>query len=75
MSDIATIGYIAKDCRWRATVTYEVDNGEMRSVVHDVMEIEDLQDLIESGPTFCAIRDFKIEYWGPRETIKESMEA
>lgn len=72
MSEIARIGYIAKDCRWRATITYQVTGEETRSVVHDVMELEDLQEIIEGGPTFCAIREFKIEYCGPKETIEES---
>jgi len=71
---VAYIGYVEQDCRWRATITYQVTETETRKVVHDIMEIEDLQDLVESGPTFCSIVDFKIEYCGPRETIKESME-
>lgn len=70
---IATIGYIAKNCRWRATIEYQVTDSETRSVVHDVMELEELQSLVEAGPTFCAIVDFRIEYCGPKETIKESM--
>lgn len=72
MNDITHIGYIQEDCRWRATITYQVTETETRKVVHDVMEIEELQDLVESGPTFCAIVDFKIEYCGYKETIKES---
>lgn len=75
MNEISTIGYIAKDCRWRATVTYKVTETENRSVVHDIEELEELQSLIERGPTFCAIVDFKIEYLGPKETIKESYES
>lgn len=75
MEYLVYIGYIEKDCRWRATISYQVTETEFRSVVHDVMEIEDLHDLVERGPTFCAIRDFKIEYIGPKETIKEAMES
>ena len=74
MSELATIGYIAEDCRWRATITYQVTEEETRSVVHDVMELYELQDLVEQGPTFCAIRDFRVEYCGPKQTIKESYE-
>lgn len=66
------IGYIEQDKRWKATVTYEVDIEETRQVIHHVEELEELQGLIEQGPTFCAIRDFQIEYCGPKETIKES---
>lgn len=73
--NIAQIGYIAEDCRWRATITYQVDDNETRSIVHDIEELEELQDLVEQGPTFCAIVDFKIEYCGHKETIKESWEA
>jgi len=35
---ISRIGYIAKDCRWRATIKYQVTETETRTVVHDVME-------------------------------------
>lgn len=33
------------------------------------------KDLVEMGPTFCSIVDFKIEYCGQKETIKESYES
>ena len=75
MTDIAYIGYIAEDKRWRATITYAVTDTETRAVVHDVMELKQLHDLVERGPTFCAIRDFKIEYLGPKETIKQARES
>lgn len=74
MNEITHIGYIEEDCRWRATITYQVTDTETRKVVHDVAEIEDLHELIERGPTFCSIVDFRIEYCGPKETIKESFE-
>ncbi len=73
MSDIVRIGYVPEDTRWTATVAYEVDDGELRRVTHHVMELEELHDLIEIGPTFCSIRSFTIEYCGPKETIKEAM--
>ena len=72
MSDIERIGYIPKNTRWCATVDYRVTETETRTVIHHVMELEELQDLIESGPTFCAIKNFSIEYCGPKETIQES---
>lgn len=72
MSDVTRIGYVPEKKRWRATVTYEVDNAEMRQEIFDIWELEELQSLIEGGPTFCSIRDFKIEYMGSKETIKEA---
>jgi hypothetical protein len=74
MGKISNIGYIAQDCRWRVNVTYQVTEDETRSVVHDIMELVELQDLIEQGPTFCSIIDFTIKYCGSVETIKESYE-
>ena len=72
--EIATIGYVAEDSRWKAVIQYQVTDGETRTVIHDVEEIEDLQELVENGPTFCAIVEFKIEYLGAeKETILESM--
>ena len=67
------IGYVEKDRRWKATVVYNVTKTETRKVIHHVMELYELQELIENGPTFCAIKSFKIEYCGPKETIEESM--
>ena len=73
--EVDRIGYIPKDTRWKATVSYEVDDKELRQVTHHIMELYELQQLIESGPTFCSIRSFQIEYCGPKETIKEAMES
>lgn len=67
------IGYIPKNTRWTATVVYRVTKTETRTVIHHVMELEELQDLIENGPTFCAIKSFKIDYCGPKKTIEEAM--
>ena len=47
---------------------------ETRTVIHHVDELEELQELIETGPTFFAIKSFNIEYYGPKETLKESLE-
>ena len=71
---LSRIGYQPEDKRWRARVSYEVDDGELRQETFDVFEIGELERLIEEGPTFCAIRSFNIEYLGPKEAIKESME-
>lgn len=72
MTGVSQIGYVPKDTRWKATVVYRVTEDETRTVIHHVMELHELQGLIEYGPTFCAILDFRIEYCGPRETIEES---
>ena len=66
--------YKQEDLRWKATIIYQVTDTETRTVIHDVMELCDLQVLVEMGATFCSIVDFKIEYVGSFETIKESME-
>ena len=52
----------------------DIDKKETRTVIHHVDELAELQSLIECGPTFCAITRFEIEYCGPKETIKKSME-
>lgn len=72
---IKKIGYIPKETRWTATLVYRVTKKETRAVIHHVNEIEELQPLIENGPTFCAIKSFKIEYCGPKETIEESFNS
>ncbi len=68
------IGYIEEDKRWKVTVIYRVTSKETRTVIHHIDELEELQELIENGPTFCAIKSLNIEYCGPKETIKESFE-
>jgi hypothetical protein len=40
--------------RWRAEVDYRTNLG-INTVVHDILEIEELHDLIERGPNFYAI--------------------
>lgn len=70
--EVARIGYVEEDKRWKATVVYRVTGAETRTVVHHIWELEELQDLIEGGPTFCSIDDFKIEYCGHKETIEQA---
>lgn len=72
---VKRIGYVPKDTRWTATVIYKVDNNETRKVIHHIWELEELQQLIESGPTFCSIESFKIDYNGPKETIEEAVNS
>ena len=74
MSEVSHIGYKQEDTRWRATIVYQVTDTETRTVIHDIMELCDLQVLVEMGAIFCSIIDFNIEYMGSFETIKESME-
>lgn len=69
------IGYVEKETRWKATIVYRVTEKEDRTVVHHVWELSDLQELVESGPTFCAIKSFTVEYCGDKETIEESRKA
>jgi len=74
MTNVERIGYIEQELRWRATIVYQVTHSETRTVVHDIEELGELQDLIEQDATFCSIVDFKIKYMGSHTTIKESME-
>lgn len=69
------IGYIPRETRWTATIVYQVTETETRTVRHHVMELHELHDLVERGPTFTAIRLFDIQYHGSKETIEESMQA
>jgi len=73
--EVAYIGYVSEDKRWRVTLQYQVTETEFRSVVHDIEELHELQNLIECGPTFCSIRKFEIEYLGPKETIEEARKS
>jgi len=67
--------YHQEPARWRAKIVYRVTNDETRTAIHNFWEISELDQIVESGPTWCAIESFNIEYCGPKETIKESMEA
>lgn len=72
---LSRIGYVPQRTRWKAIVEYRVNEAETREVIHHVMELSELQELIENGPTFCAISKFLIEYCGPKETIEESFQS
>jgi len=74
MSDTVQLHSIPENWRWKAIVTYEVDGGEFRQNEHYIEELYEIHDIIEQGPTWCSIRDFRIEYHGPKETIKESID-
>jgi len=48
--------------RWKAEVTYKVDDyGTLKRELFFFQELEDLHDIVEQGPNFCAID--KIEIW------------
>lgn len=70
--NIKRIGYVEEDLRWKATISYKVNETENRTVIHHVEELSELENLVERGPSFCAIESFKVEYCGPKETIEES---
>lgn len=50
--------------RWQATVTYRTDDGPL-TVIHDIEELEELQNLIELGPDWNAIIGFDIKLSKP----------
>ena len=45
--------------RWTATVTYSTDAGPV-NVIHEIEELDELQDLIERGPDWNASVDIRI---------------
>ncbi len=45
--------------RWRATVWYQTEFG-LIDVVHDIEELDMLQDLVERGPDFYTIDRIEI---------------
>jgi hypothetical protein len=45
--------------RWTATAYYRTDNGIV-DVSHDIMELEDLQNIIERGPDWYALDRIEI---------------
>lgn len=73
MITITRIGYVHEDTRWKATIVYRVTETEDRTVIHHVMELAELQQLVENGPSFCTIKSFSIEYCGDHYTIEEGM--
>ena len=61
-----------KNKRWIAKIVYQVDDTVTKIVYHYVDELEELQDLVEKGPDFGAIKSFEISYTGLKTTIEES---
>ena len=61
--------------RWIAKIVYHVDATALKTVYHYVDELEELQDLVEKGPDFGAIKRFEISYTGMKTTIEESQGA
>ena len=59
--------------RWKATVFYRTENGII-DIEHDLEEIEDLQQIVERGPSFQAIEKIEMVYRGTPEklTVEEA---
>ena len=61
--------------RWSATVLYRTDMG-LVDVTHEIEELEDLHQLVESGPDWNTIQKIEIIRVGnpmPNLTIEESL--
>lgn len=61
--------------RWSATVLYRTDTG-LVDVSHDIEELEDLHQLVESGPDWNTIEKIEIVRIGnptPNLTVDEAM--
>jgi hypothetical protein len=55
--------------RWDVEITYNTAGGPA-SVKHEINELFELHDIIEEGPTFCAIDRILVTY-----AYKDSEEA
>ncbi|HEX7857360.1 MAG TPA: hypothetical protein VF503_27065 [Sphingobium sp.] len=53
-SDTISASAETRIVRWVATVNYRTDSGII-DVVHDLEELEELQDLVEAGPHWDTI--------------------
>ncbi|WP_046901060.1 hypothetical protein [Gluconobacter oxydans] len=60
--------------RWIARVFYRSENG-LIDVQHDMEELEELQDLIERGPSWDAIEKIEIKRAVPSEDLITIEEA
>lgn len=61
--------------RWSATVLYRTDMG-LVDVTHEIEELEDLHQLVESGPDWNTIQKIEIIRVGnpmPNLTVEEAM--
>lgn len=47
--------------RWKAVITYLTDNGPAPKI-HYFEEIDDLHNIVESGPDWNAIVDIRVTY-------------
>lgn len=62
--------------RWIATMTYRTNNGPL-GVDHAFDELEELQDIVERGPSWDALIDIRIRYQLPshdKETVESAGE-
>lgn len=61
--------------RWSATVYYRTDMG-LIDVTHEIEELEDLHQLVESGPDWNTVSKIEIVRVGnltPNLTVEEAM--
>ena len=59
--------------RWRAVAYYRTDAGII-DVEHEIKELEELQEIIERGPSFGAIDKIEVTYnWGDGKTIEQCL--
>lgn len=61
--------------RWKATVTYRTENGP-NDVIHDLIELGDIDDLVERGPhwdTIISVRIVRVHHNTSRTlTVEEA---
>ncbi len=62
MADIFSLSNESRSTpRWTAVVWYHTEQG-LLSVVHDFMELEDLQNLMERGPDWHSLKKIEITH-------------
>lgn len=59
MSDTIEIDEDVTFVRWRATIFYRSEAGTV-DVLHEIVELEELQDLVEKGPNWNTIERIEI---------------
>jgi len=60
--------------RWKATIYFRTEKNGVLDVEHNFMEIEDLHEIVERGPSWQAIERIEVVYCGLPEklTVEEA---
>lgn len=61
--------------RWAAAITYRLDGDQIEGRLVRFEELDELHDIIECGPSFCAIVNIVVTYLGEKETLLEASQS